>query len=160
MAQDGSFGGVNRALPPKITQRAPRHGRIKGTPGCALRERKRKPPIREGWAVCRETSTIGSGFARPQVLSTPLRRPGTPGAQRVDLLIGGKPPGLLFRIHQPAIDGNLEYPGYPGHQLDLGAVTLFQHCPRTEGPRFIVSRLAPLDSYLHLLPLHRGPPAA
>jgi hypothetical protein len=31
-------------------------------------------------------------------------------------------------------------------------VLLDQSCPRTEGPRFIVSRFAPLDSDLHSLP--------
>jgi hypothetical protein len=56
---------------------------------------------------------------------------------------------LLFREKQPAVDGDLEYPSHPRHQFDVGAVKLNQPRPRTEGPRFIVSRLAPLDSYLH-----------
>src|SRR5439155_24528721 len=46
----------------------------------------------------------------------------------------------------------LEHAAHPGHQLDIGTVKLNQLCPRTEGPRFIVSGLAPLDSDLHLHP--------
>ena len=70
-------------------------------------------------------------------------------AHRVDLLVGRKPAGLLLRESEPAIDGNLEHPTYPGHQLDIGAVFLDEPIPRTEGTRFIVSGLAPLDSDFH-----------
>ena len=38
------------------------------------------------------------------------------------------------------------------HKFDVSAVKLNQPRPRTEGPRFIVSRLAPLDPDLHLRP--------
>jgi hypothetical protein len=65
---------------------------------------------------------------------------------------------LLFREKQPAVDGDLEYPSHPRHQFDFGAVKLNQPRPRTEGPRFIISRLAPLDSYLHRR-LSQGLPA-
>src|SRR2546423_5292857 len=70
-------------------------------------------------------------------------------AHRIDLLIRRKPAGLLLRESEPAIDGNLEHAPYPGHQLDIGAILLDEPVPRTEGTRFIVSRLAPLDADLH-----------
>jgi hypothetical protein len=85
-------------------------------------------------------------------------RSGRALAQRIDFLVGGKPPGLLFREKQPAVDGDLKYPSHPRHQFDFGAVKLNQSRPRTEGPRFIISRLAPLDSYLHRR-LSQGLPA-
>src|SRR5689334_15182966 len=66
-----------------------------------------------------------------------------------DLLVGREATGLLFRERQLSVDRDLEYARYTRHQFDVGAVFVFQHCPRTEGPRLIVSRLAPLDSYLH-----------
>src|SRR5260221_12919169 len=78
------------------------------------------------------------------------------GAYREDFLIGRKPAGLLLRERQLSVDGDLEHPSYARHQLDFGAVFLFQHCPRTEGPRLIVSRLAPLDSDLHRVLLARS----
>ena len=98
-------------------------------------------------------SCRGWGLCQPQ-----LRRRRPPGAQRIDFLVGGKPPGLLFREQQPAVDGDLEHPGHPGHQLDIGTVKLNQPRPRTEGPRFIVSRLAPLDRDLHSRPPLRPSP--
>ena len=81
--------------------------------------------------------------------------PRSAGADRVDLLVGGKPPGRLFRERQPSVDGNLEHAAYPRHQFDFGAVFFLQSRPRTEGPRFIVSRLAPLDPDLHPRPPSR-----
>ena len=78
-----------------------------------------------------------------------LRRPGSPGAQRIDFLIGGKPPGLLLREQQLTVDGDLKHAADPGYQLDIRTVKFFQPRPRTESPRFIVSRLAPLDPDLH-----------
>jgi len=81
--------------------------------------------------------------------TTPVFAPALPGAYRVDLLVGRKPAGLLLRKGEPAIDGNLKHPADPGHQLDIGAVFLLQPIPRTEGTRFIVSGLAPLDSNFH-----------
>jgi hypothetical protein len=78
-----------------------------------------------------------------------------PGAYRVDLLVGRKPAGLLLRKGEPAIDGNLKHPTDPGHQLDIGAVFLFQPIPRTEGTRFIVSGFAPLNSDFHRSSLSR-----
>jgi len=75
--------------------------------------------------------------------------PALPGTYRIDLLVGRKPAGLLLGESEPAIDGNLKHPADPGHQLDIGAVFLLQPIPRTEGTRFIVSRLAPLDSDFH-----------
>jgi hypothetical protein len=77
-------------------------------------------------------------------------------ADRFYLLIGRKPPGSLFRESEPAINGNLKHPADPGHQLDIGAVFLFQPIPRTEGTRFIVSRLAPLDSDFHACSSRKG----
>ena len=70
-------------------------------------------------------------------------------AHRVDLLVGRKPAGLLLRESESAIDGNLEHTTYSGHQLDIGAVFLDEPIPRTEGTRFVVSRLAPLDTDFH-----------
>ena len=88
--------------------------------------------------------------------TTPVFAPALPGAYRVDLLVGRKPAGLLLGESEPAIDGNLKHPADPGHQLDIGAVFLLQPIPRTEGTRFIVSGLAPLDSDLHLRSLRRA----
>src|SRR5438105_1462482 len=70
-------------------------------------------------------------------------------ADRLDLFVGREPAGLLFREGEPAIDGDLEHPANPGHQLYLCAVFLFQLGLRTEGTRFIVSRLAPFDPNFH-----------
>ena len=114
-----------------------------------------RPPARRG-RDCRKPANCPSpsrALSQP-----PSRRSGRAGAQRIDFLVGGKPPGLLFREKQPTIDGDLEYPSHPRHQFDFGAVKLNQPRPRTEGPRFIVSRLAPLDSYLHCC-LSQGSPA-
>ena len=97
-----------------------------------------------------ETGAIDFALARPNLLPARLRRAG--GAYRIDFLVGRKPPEGFFRKHQPAVDGNLERPANSRHQLDFGAVSLNQPCPRTEGPRFIVSRLAPLDPDFHLRP--------
>lgn len=93
-----------------------------------------RPPTRDRRG-CREPAQSGQS--------------GGAGAQRIDFLVGGKPPGLFFREQQPTVDGDLEYSSHPRHQLDFGAVKLDQPRPRTEGPRFIVSRFAPLDSHLH-----------
>jgi hypothetical protein len=76
----------------------------------------------------------------------------SPGAERIDFLVGGKPPGLLLRERQATVDSDLENATDSGHQLDFGTILLNQFCPRTEGARFIVSRLAPLDGDLHLDP--------
>src|SRR5580704_11946975 len=76
-----------------------------------------------------------------------IRASGLPG--RDYFFIGRKAAGLLLRIAQPAIDRDLEHAADPWDQFDLGAVFLFQHCPRTEGARLIVSGLAPIDSDLH-----------
>lgn len=81
--------------------------------------------------------------------TTPVLAPALAGAYRVDLLVGRKPAGLLFREGEPAIDRDLEHPANPGHQLDIGAVFLLQPIPRTEGTRFIVSGFAPLNSHFH-----------
>src|SRR5437763_11314714 len=70
-------------------------------------------------------------------------------AHRIDLFVGRKPAGLLLRESEPAIDGDLEHPTYPGYQLDIGAVFLDEPIPRTEGTRFVVSGLAPLDADFH-----------
>ena len=79
------------------------------------------------------------------------KQSGVPGlsAHRVDLLVRRKPTGLLLRKGEPAIDGNLEHTTYSGHQLDIGAVFLDEPIPRTEGTRFVVSGLAPLDADFH-----------
>jgi hypothetical protein len=117
----------------------------------------RSPPTDARWAGCRKPARLHrprrEAFSQP-----PSGRSGRTLAQRIDFLVGGKPPGLLFREKQPAVDGDLEYPSHPRHQFDFGAVKLNQPRPRTEGPRFIVSRLAPLDSYLHRC-LSQGLPA-
>jgi hypothetical protein len=78
----------------------------------------------------------------------------TGGADRLDFLVGRKRPGLFFRVSEPPVDGDVEHAGYSGHQLDLGPVTL-QYGPRTEGARFIVSRLAPVDPDFHAILLGR-----
>ena len=69
--------------------------------------------------------------------------------ERVDLGIFGEPPELLFRKRQAPVDGDLEHPGDPFDQLDLGAVFFYQSRPRTEGPRLVVSRHAVFDPDLH-----------
>src|SRR5204863_4213312 len=98
--------------------------------------------------LCRRPEGNGAPHAG-RAIHTPVLAPALPSAYRVDLLVGRKPAGLLLRKGEPAIDGNLKHPADPGHQLDIGAVFLFQPIPRTEGARFIVSRLAPLDSDFH-----------
>jgi hypothetical protein len=70
-------------------------------------------------------------------------------SQRIDLLVGWKAACLLLRKRQPAIDCDFEHATDTRHQFDLSAVLLDQSCPRTEGPRFIVSGLAPLDTDFH-----------
>ena len=122
-------GTCSGSRTPLATQLHPAHQSAVG----GVAENRRDCP----WS-CRET------LSQP-----PSGRSGRALAQRIDFLVGGKPPGLLFRKKQPTVDGDLEYPSHPRHQLDFGAVKLNQPRPRTEGPRFIVSRLAPLDSYLH-----------
>jgi hypothetical protein len=79
----------------------------------------------------------------------PQNDAGLSPADRIYFLVCRKPAGLLLRKSQPAIDGNLEHAADPGHQLDIGTVFLNEPVPRTEGTRFIVSRLAPLDPDLH-----------
>src|SRR3954464_668520 len=76
--------------------------------------------------------------------------PLTGGSDRLDFLVSRKRPGLFLRVGEPPVDGDVEHAGHPGHQLDLGPVTL-QYSPRTEGARFIVSRLAPLDPDFHAI---------
>ena len=83
----------------------------------------------------------------------PGSRRATPtGTDRVDFFVGREPSGLLLRESKPAIDGDLERSAHSGDKLDIGTVTLNQSRPRTEGPRLVVSGLAPLDSDLHLRP--------
>jgi hypothetical protein len=79
----------------------------------------------------------------------------SPGSERLDLLVGRKPPGLLLGEGEPAVDRDLEHAAYSRHQLDLGTVPLFQLRLRTEGSWFIVSRLAPIDPDFHCWPLAR-----
>jgi hypothetical protein len=86
---------------------------------------------------------------RRHAIRKPCALTDLPAADRVDLLVGRKPAGLLLRESEPAVDGNLEHAADPGHQLDIGTVFLNEPVPRTEGTRFIVSRLAPLDSNFH-----------
>jgi hypothetical protein len=78
----------------------------------------------------------------------------TSGPDRLDFLVGRETASLLLRIGEPPVDGDVEHTGHPRHQLDLGPVTL-QYSPRTEGARFIVSRLAPLEPDFHSLLLCR-----
>jgi hypothetical protein len=108
-------------------------------------------PTREGRRIA-ETGAIDFALACPDLLPARSRRAGAGGAYRIDFLVGRKPPEGFLREHQAALDRDLERPANSRHQLDFGAVTLNQPRPRTEGPRFIVSRLAPLDRYFHLRP--------
>ena len=137
----GIFG--KHPLPQITGGRVPARGAARRSPD------DHSPPTDARWEGLQKTGAIASGLAREALGQPPSGRSGRALAQRIDFLVGGKPPGLLFREKQPAVDGDLEYPSHPRHQFDVGAVKLNQPRPRTEGPRFIVSRLAPLDSYLH-----------
>jgi hypothetical protein len=116
-------------------------------PSATLRPAIRRPKRDRRIA---ETGPIDCAQARSNLLPARLRRAG--GTYGIDFLVGRKPPEGFFREHQAAVDGNLERPANSRHQLDFGAVSLNQPRPRTEGPRFIVSRLAPLDPDFHLRP--------
>ena len=104
--------------------------------------------FRNSSRLCRRPKGNGAPHAG-RAIHHPVLAPTLPSAYRVDLLVGRKPAGLLLGESEPAIDGNLKHPADPGHQLDIGAVFLLQPIPRTEGTRFIVSRLAPLDLDFH-----------
>jgi hypothetical protein len=132
-----------------------RGGRIPGA--SASREGlivRTRPPARDGRVAGDRYGRIRSCRSKHALL-TRSGRPGPAGAQRRDFLIGGEPSGLLLREQKPTVDGDLEHAAHPGYQLDIGTVKLNQARPRTEGPRLIVSRLAPLDSNLHLHPPSR-----
>ena len=74
---------------------------------------------------------------------------GSAAAGGLDLGVARKPAERLFRKGEPAIDRDLENAATALDQFDLGAVSLDQNIPRTEGSRFVVSGHAVFDPDLH-----------
>jgi hypothetical protein len=74
---------------------------------------------------------------------------GSAAAGGLDLGVARKPAERLFRKGKPAIDRDLENAAAALDQFDLGAVSLDQDVPRTEGARFVVSGHAVFDPDLH-----------
>ena len=79
-----------------------------------------------------------------------------PFQQRPHLVVGRKSAGVLLRIGQPPVDGDVEDPGAALDQRDLRIGERRQYVPRTAGPRLVVSGYAVFDLDFHRASLDPG----